>query len=137
MSTVDIAASGLNASTARVEASASNIVNAGVSRGAAPSFLLGSTPTGATGPYQPIEMHRSAALGGGVTTLSAVRLPSSYPLDVRPSPSASASGTAAAPDGDVARKVVEQVDAAQAYKLNLSLMRTAQAMEALLIDVSA
>eukprot|EP01035_Chromulina_nebulosa_P034147 gene34147-45784_t len=134
MSTVDIAASGLNATSARVEAGASNIVNAFASRGAAPSFLLRSTPNGATGPYQPIETHRSAAPGGGVTTLSAVRLPSSYPLDVKTPPSMNATGTAVAPDSDPSRKVVEQVDAAQAYKLNLSLMRTAQAMEALLLD---
>jgi flagellar basal body rod protein FlgC len=72
-----------------------------------------------------------------VTTLSAVRLPSSFPLDVRHPPSESASGTISPPDGDALRKAVEQVDAAQAYKLNLSMMRTAQAMEALLIDVSA
>lgn len=137
MSTVDIAASGLLANTARVEASASNVVNAGASRGAAPSFLLGSTQKGSTGPYQPIETHRAAAPGGGVTTLSSVRLPSSYPLDVKSPPSVGAPGTTAAPDGEVKNKMVEQVDAAEAYKLNLSIMRTAQAMDALLIDVSA
>ncbi len=137
MNTVDIAASGMHASTARVEASASNVVNAGASRGATSSFLLGSTPRGSTGPYQPVETHRSAAPGGGVTTLSSVRLPSSFPLDVRHPPAASAPGTAAAPEIDPMNKVVEQVDAAEAYKLNLSIMRTAQAMDALLIDVSA
>jgi flagellar basal-body rod protein FlgC len=137
MNTLDIAASGLHASMARLDASASNIANAGVTGSAPPPFLLASTPKGGSGPYQPVVVHQAPAPGGGVETLAGLRQPSSLPLYDPSSPAADASGMVAAPHVDPASEIVDQFQAAQAYKLNLSMVRTAQAMEALLIDVSA
>ncbi|CAN5409418.1 flagellar basal body rod protein FlgC [soil metagenome] len=137
VSTFDIAGSGLHASMARLDASASNIANAGTTGSAAPSFLLNAAQQGVTGPYQPVDIHQSAAPGGGVSTLAALRRPASFPLYDPSSPSADASGMVASPNVNPANEIVEQIHAAQAYKLNLSMVRTAQAVNALLINLKA
>jgi flagellar basal-body rod protein FlgC len=140
MNALTIAASGLQASVARLDASASNIANAstiGTPVGSASSFSSVTAPKSGTGSYRPVDIRQSAAPGGGVATLAGLRQPSSFPLYDPSSPSADASAMVAAPNVDPASEIVDQIQAAQAYKSNLSVIRTADAMEGALLDLSA
>lgn len=133
MNAINIAGSGLLASVARLNASASNVANintVGPVRKAAPS----GTATDRAGPYQPVEIRQEAVPGGGVSSIAALRRPSSVPVADPASPMADDQGMVAAPNVDPVRERIEQTAALRAYQANLSVIRTADTMEGALLD---
>ncbi|MCL6641362.1 MAG: flagellar basal body rod protein FlgC [Candidatus Rokubacteria bacterium] len=127
--TLRIAASGLTAQRLRMDVAASNIANAGSTRG----------PAGA--PYAPERVVFAAAPVGGSPTpgVAAVALPA---LDrtVRvydPNhPDADPNGFVAYPDVDVAAEIADLIGAARSYSLNATVTAAAKqtALDALEIS---
>jgi flagellar basal-body rod protein FlgC len=126
MSTISaIALSGLKATTLRVQAAASNIVNANSN---------GATP-GAAGPapYTPIEVHQSAIAHGGVEARLTPSLRSAVLSYDPAAPYADAQGYVARPDIDLVDETVGLLSARHDFAANLAVVRTeATMMDALL-----
>lgn len=120
-----IALSGLNASTLRLRAAASNIANA--------------RSTGAVGAasnaYAPVEVQQTAQAQGGV---AAGLAPSSRAtlLTYDPTaPDANAQGYVAMPDVDLVSETVELAMTSYAFAANLAVLRTADDMARAMLDV--
>lgn len=117
-----IALSGLNASTLRLQASATNIANMRTS-GAA---------TGASGPppYSPLEVQQTSLASGGVQAALSASSRNAL-LSYDPSaPFASVQGYVATPDIDLADEMVQLVAASYGFAANLEVLRTSDEMQA-------
>ena len=125
---ISIAASGLAAASARLQASASNIANQ-ASRGAPGG--------GAPKAYTPVNVVQTAQPGAGV---SARIQPAATPpvIEYDPdAPFADAEGRVASPAIDIARQFVDQMLSQRAFEANLKVIRSADEMTRSLIDRSA
>lgn len=138
------ALSGLQASTRRVEASASNIVNARDSirtadartSGTQPAETAPSAPPAGDEPpvYRPVRVAQEAMAGGGVRT-ELVEISPPHTLVYRPDDRlADADGYVARPNVDYATELVELRQAEDAYKANLKVIETADRMIGTLLD---
>lgn len=135
-SIADISASGLFAQSQRLNASASNVANVR-SRGALPG-ADGTTPSGATEVYQPIQTTQTALSQNGQpagTRATYTPITPAYIPEYAPDESfANDSGVVAAPNVDLAGERINQISAAAAYKANAAALRTEDEMLKSLLD---
>jgi flagellar basal-body rod protein FlgC len=125
---LSIAASGLDAATAQLTASASNIANAQTVGALSPS-------SPAARAYQPVTVVLSQASGGGVTASIATFSQPTTAAYAPDSPYADAQGMVAAPNVDPAHEVVSQLSTLQAFQANLATIRVAEDMQKRLLAV--
>lgn len=126
---ISIALSGLDAATKRVAASASNIANAADT----------SNPADSTAAYTPIDtvqISATAANGSpqGTTTQFVPRDPASVTVYAPSDSNADANGLVNLPNVDLGTEIVSMEQAAQAYKANLAVVRTASDMSDALLN---
>lgn len=128
-----IAASGLYAAQARLNASASNVANS-QSGGAAPGAATSSRPLTT---YQPVAVDQSSLAGGGVAVSVRMVQPGYFMAYEPDSPNADAHGMEAMPDVDLGLEAVNQMQASRQYEANLKVLDVANQMQkaALKIDV--
>jgi flagellar basal-body rod protein FlgC len=118
-----IALSGLTAATLKLNASASNLANAGDER------AVGSAA------YSPVGVVNSAAPGGGVTA-QAVTLRSPSLVVFNPgSPVANAQGLVETPDISPIAEVSNQLAASHAFVVSLEALKVANDEEKTLLDL--
>jgi flagellar basal-body rod protein FlgC len=133
---MSISISGLNASAARLRASASNVANARTT-GALPTNPV---PAAAV-PYAPVDVvQKSIGEGGGVAGVSATYVPRTpaYITVYDPAdPSADARGMVAAPNVDLAQEAVSQIEAAMSFRANLAALKLEAQTTRELLDVLA
>lgn len=126
MNTIQIALSGMNAATKRVEASASNIANM-TSGGAL-------KPADGPAPYHPLTVTQSAMENGGVksnTIMSPRAFTPSYAPD---SPFADTNGLIGMPAIDPAEEIVTMHMAKHSYQANIQAIKTAASMQDSLLE---
>lgn len=133
MSAITSALSGMQASMARINASASNVANAD-SVGAV-SAIAGARPAPADAPYQPVAVQQTAQEAGGVSVTYAPRQPAFVARFDPSSSHADASGMVAAPNVDLVDERVEQLAAQQAYQANLAVLHTANELQKKITDM--
>jgi len=133
---MNIAASGMQAATASLTASASNTANE-FSYGPVPSTDPSQPVPQIPGAvYQAINASQSTLPGGGVKTTLTQTLPS-YKLAYDPnSPFANVQGMVATPNVDPAREYVNQLVAAEAYKASLNAFNIADQTQKTLLKAS-
>jgi flagellar basal-body rod protein FlgC len=138
MTAIGTALSGLQASMARMTASAANIANAG-STGRLPSPAPETPAAAPTSPtaYQPIRTQQSPVPGGGVAASFVPVTPSSITQYDPSSPDANADGMVAAPNVDVTDELVQQLVAKQEFGANLSVIKTSNRMDQSLFEIWA
>lgn len=122
------ALSGLNASTLRLRAAASNIANA---RNSGAVSAVGA----ASNAYVPVEVQQTAQAQGGV---AAVLAPSSRAalLTYDPAaPYANAQGYVTTPDVDLVSETVELATTSYALAANIAVLRTADDMARAMLEV--
>jgi flagellar basal-body rod protein FlgC len=126
--------SGMNASAARLQASASNIANADTTGALAAS--------GGSGPaaYQPIEAVQASlggTGGGGVSVTYAPRTPAFIAAYDPEALYADAEGMVAAPNVDLAAEAVDVLAATMSFRANLAAFRVEAQASRELLDVLA
>ncbi len=130
------ATSGMNASTTRLEASASNVANA-LSNGPVPQTPPNQPVPRADDPrsvYQPVDVVQ-VSTGSGTMARVTERLPA-YELRYQPDASfADARGMVAAPNVDYAGEIAGQVASVAAFKANAKVFSTAAEMARTVIDM--
>ena len=126
-----IAASGLNAASTRLQASASNIANA-QSGGARPG-----APARARTTFLPVVADQASLANGGVKVDLRMVQPGYFMAYAPSSPSSDKDGMTAMPDVDPAAEAVNQIEARRQYEANLRVLQTADKMQgsALKIDL--
>lgn len=134
LSAISIGLSGMRAAEARLEATASNVANAGTT---------GQIPSpGATHPvYAPVRVELSEAAAGGAPAGVSARLardPSGYQAVADPaSPDANAQGLVALPAVDLASEMVDLIAARIQYAASAQVVRAAGDMEKKALDTLA
>ena len=138
------ARSGMLASLARLNASASNIANVRTT-GPLPESPaaqpIADGPEGTPRVFQPVDVVLKSAGGqngsGGVTATYRPRLPA-YVRHHDPSAAfADAEGIVAAPNVDLAEEAVGILEASLLFRANLAVLETADAMTQSLLDTTA
>jgi flagellar basal-body rod protein FlgC len=124
-SAADIALSGLAAATLKLNASASNIANAG-----------DTSAVGASG-YKPVQVVNSPTPGGGVTAQAVTVKPSSLIVYDPMSPVANAQGLVQAPQIDPIQEIGMLQTARTAFAYSLKALRVANQEQKALLDVTA
>ena len=141
MNIQSIASSGMNAAALRLEAAASNIANA-QSEGALHPPTGAPVPTGTQSPdlkpvYEPRHVDQvslSAGAAGGVS--ASIKTTPDYYAAYKPDASyADAQGMVAVPKVDLAEQTVERITAQQSFQSNMSVYKTADAMQKALLDI--
>jgi flagellar basal-body rod protein FlgC len=131
---MSIAASGMQAASLQLAASASNIANM-QSDGPLPASAPGAeTPASA---YQPVTVNETAAPGGGVQTSLSPIVPGAVLAYDPSAPFANLQGMVAAPNVDPAAEMVNQLTAAIAFKANLAVFKAAESDDKALFDTLA
>jgi flagellar basal-body rod protein FlgC len=135
------ALSGLLASSARLNATASNVANADTTGPIPATPPTQPLPLGGprVGPqvYQAITTLQTALPDGGVSTSYAPVLPS-YVREYAPeAPYANAQGLVAAPNVDMTQETVHEVTAKQGFEANLAVIRAVDDMESSLLKLRA
>jgi flagellar basal-body rod protein FlgC len=136
------AISGLAASTAQLDASASNVANAQTvgplaGSGWGPAAIVGGAGTGsAAQAYQPVTTVQYTAPGGGVATRFAAVSPGTQPAYDPQSPYADAQGLVAQPDVDENQEAVNQIGALSAFQANLTVLRVSDDMQKSLLAIA-
>ncbi len=110
--------SGLTAASKQVNASASNIANAGT--------VGAINPSDGPAAYQPVDVVQTTNNNGGVTSTYAGRDPASVVAYQPNSPYADSEGLVSAPNVDLTTEVVNLKLAEIAYKANLTALRVSQ-----------
>ena len=131
------ALSGLTASVARLNVSASNTADS-ETRGPVPSTPPSQPlPPSSGGPavYQAIQLTQTAASGGGVSIGYAPVKPSYVQTYDPTAPFADGGGMVAAPNVDPVAEQVEQITARASFMANLAVLKTADEMNRSLFDV--
>ncbi len=123
MTITGISLSGLQASMARMTASASNIANV-----QAVGAISGSTSNG-RGPYQPVRVRQSDVAGGGVSSHIVPVEPAQVPVYDPSARMADPHGMVAAPNVDIVDEIVEQLSARLAFEANAKVMGTVNDLE--------
>ena len=133
-----VALSGLQANALRLDASASNVANVNTSgataKAAAAAALRGEAV--ATG-YQPLMVQQSTIAGYGVAAKVRADTSAPRPVYAPSSRQADEDGMVAMPNIEVVDEVAAQIQAAHAYRANLSVIRASDEMEGSLLDLSA
>lgn len=134
MSAIATATSGLNASLARLTASASNVANVRSEGSLEASKTDGAGIRSPSAAYQPVRVRQSEAAGGGASfTYEAVR-PGSHPAYDPSSLSANHEGMIAVPNVDLTSEAVEQLVAKTDALANIAALRTAGDLQGTLLD---
>ncbi len=133
------ALSGLMASVARLNVSASNTSNSETIGPVPPTPASQPLPPSSGGPavYQAIRLTQSAASGGGVSVGYAPVTPSYLKTYDPTAPFADGGGMVAAPNVDPAAEQIEQITARASFMANLAVLKTADEMDRSLLDVKA
>lgn len=136
---ISTALSGLMASAARLNVSASNTANSetlGPVPATPPSQPL---PPSSGGPavYQAIHMTQTTTGSGGVSVGYAPVTPSYIQAYDPSAPFADSNGMVAAPNVDLVTERVEQITAHSTFMANLAVLKTADEMERSLLDLKA
>ena len=127
LSAISTALSGLTAAIRRVDASAANIANMGVS---------GSLdPSSASRPYIPQTTVQTAQQNGGVAAANGPKSPGIVAAYAPDSPFADPSGMIGVPNVDLAEEAVNIKLAEIAYKANIAVMKSAEEMTDMLLRV--
>lgn len=126
-----ISATGLQAASLRLSASAANVANVRTT-GALPA-----EPGGRSGAYAPVDVVQTTTEGGGVAARLAERLPAYAPSYEPSSPDANADGLVAAPNVDLVGEVTSQIMATAAFEANAAAMRAAREMAQTVLDIGA
>lgn len=134
-SAITIGLSGMQAATARLNAAASNIANAGTT---------GSLPgSGSSGPaaYQPIDaVQKDIGTGSGPAGVSTSYAPRSNGVSAvydPESPNADAEGMIGAPNVDLASELVSSLVAKYDFMASASVVKVAGDMQKSLLDKTA
>ena len=131
-----IALSGMQASMARLNASAANIANA-QSRGALTAQAQTqptSAPSASPQAYNPVRVEQSSLPDGSVFVVIGQRSPAAIPTYEPASPYADMAGMVARPNVDLASELIEQISAKLSYGANLSVIRTVNQMESRIFE---
>ena len=123
-----IALSGLNAATRRLEVSAANVANAD-STGALPDG-----PGGSPAPFQPLQVTQQPLLTGGTNASIGLLQPTTTMQFQPDAPFADANGLVAAPTVDLTSEALNQIQAVNAYKANLTVLEVADQRDREAID---
>lgn len=129
MSAISSATSGLTAAATRLAASAHNVATWGADAVEAVSGDLYVQPVQPVAPPKPVRVLLSSQAQGGVMAMVQ-----------EDEPSGAASSPNAPPRGsqiDLARETVQQVQAMAAFHANLSMIRTADEMDKVLLNTLA
>lgn len=142
ISAVAAAVSGLAASEAELEASASNVANA-QSAGPLQSATWGpAVSTGSAAPtplaqaYQPIAAVQSATADGGVAVGFSKVSPAAEPAYDPEAPFANADGLVAEPNVDLNQETVDQMSALSTFQANLATLKVADEMQKSLLAIA-
>lgn len=129
---VSIAASGMNAASARLNAAASNIANA---------QTTGSLTDPAEAPYQPIDaVSKDISTGGapsGVVTSYQPRAGKPVAVSEPDSPLADANGMVGAPNVDIGEELISAMMAKYEFAANAKMASAASDMQKTAIDILA
>ncbi len=136
-SAIGTALSGLQASSKRVEASASNIANSRNSigredadvRAAAPPEKPSDPPV-----YRPVRVHQESVSGGGVRAETVPIRPPHVLAYAPEDPKADTEGYVARPNVDYATEFVEMSQAQHAYEANIRTIETENKMIGALLN---
>lgn len=129
-SAMSIAASGMQAASLQLMASASNIANV-----QSDGPLAAGAP--AASAYQPVTVNQATAPGGGVqASLSSVTPGSVLAYDPG-APFANLQGMVAAPNVDPAAEMMNQLTASIAFKANLAVFKAAESDDRALFQTMA
>jgi len=126
-----IAASGLNAASARLQASAANIVNA-QSGGAAPGVGGADRPRTT---FRPVTADQTSLANGGVKVDLRMVQPGYFMAYAPSSPDADKNGMEAMPDVDLAAEAVNLIEARQQFEANLRVIKTADQMQGSMLKI--
>jgi flagellar basal-body rod protein FlgC len=126
-----ISASGLQAASLRLSASAANVA------GIRATGALPAEPGGKSGAYAPVDVVETTTDGGGVSARLAERLPAYRPSYEPSSPDANADGHVAAPNVDLVGEAASRLMASAAFQANAAAMRAARDMAETLLDLGA
>ena len=141
MSTINTALSGLQAASVRLAGAASNTANMRT-RGPVPATKPSEplpTPPRPDQPrvYQAVETVQTAEAGGGVRARNVPVTPA-YQVEYDPdSVDANEDGEVAAPNVDLTRDVVDQLEAMRAFRANLSVIQAAEEMDDAIFNLKA
>lgn len=141
ISAVAAAVSGLAASEAELDASASNVANAqsaGPLQGPnwGPAVTTGSAaPAPLAQAYQPIAAVQSATADGGVAVRFSAVSPAAAPAYDPGAPFANAEGLVAEPNVDLNRETVDQMSALSTFQANLATLKVADEMQKSLLAI--
>jgi flagellar basal-body rod protein FlgC len=128
------ALSGMQAATARLAASASNVANV---RSTGPLPGPGLAPADGRRAYVPVDVVQRSDPTGGVATAYAPRRPAHGPGYAPGSPDADERGLVAAPNVDLAAEAVSQIEALLAFKANAAVARAVDRMTESTLDLTA
>jgi flagellar basal-body rod protein FlgC len=121
-----IALSGLIAATLKLNASASNLANAG-----------DVSPVGGRPAYRPLAVTQSALPGGGVAATAVTLGPGQVIAFDPTSPAASAQGLIQAPEIDPVSEISNQIAGGQAFAFSLKVLKAADQTEKAVLDIKA
>ncbi len=116
---IGIALTGLNSASLRLNASASNIANAGT---------VGSLTDTDNAPYTPKDTQLKALSNGGVLTQITERAPAFVPAYDADSPFADENGFIGTPNIDYASEIIDMKLAEISYKANLKTISVSKDM---------
>ncbi|MGN7998842.1 flagellar basal body rod protein FlgC [Sphingomonas sp. 22176] len=136
MIATNIALTGVQASVARINASAQNVANANTT-GETAKAVTAATAIGKTvnHAYQPIAIYQAAAAAGGVNAKPVSEVPGTGQRYDPESQDADEDGNIEAPDVDYATEDVEQRKALFSFRANLSVIKTDDQMMGSLLDM--
>ncbi len=135
MIATNIALTGVQASVARINASAQNVANVNTT-GETAKAVTAATAIGKTinHAYQPIAIYQAAAAAGGVNAKPVPAVPGTGPRYEPESHDADSDGNVEAPNVDFASEDAEQRKALFSFRANLSVIRTQDQMMGSLLD---
>jgi flagellar basal-body rod protein FlgC len=132
-----IAASGMRAAGLALSAVASNVANANTSGPVPNTPPTQPVPQTGNSVYQPVAATQSVLPGGGVTASLQASVPGYTQAYDPQAPYANAQGMIATPNIDMATQMVSQMQAAESFRANLAVYRTASKMDQTLLDTIA
>ena len=130
-SAISSAVSGLHAASMRVEASASNIANSGNLIRLEDAKVADTPPARESRDppvYRPVRVHQESAAGGGTRAEFTPVEPPHVQVYAPDDRLADESGMIARPNVDLAQEIVNMSQAEHAYKANLKVVATENAM---------
>jgi flagellar basal-body rod protein FlgC len=143
MNAQSIASSGMNAAALRLEAAASNIANA-QTEGVIPPAVPVAQPAGTQAPdlqavYDPRRVDQVSLSSGAAAGVSASIKATQdfYPAYKPDATYANDKGFVAVPNVDMAEETVGLITAQQSFKANMSVYKTADAMQQTLLDIKS